>query len=465
MVLRPVSRTFPVEWAVPLAAGLATAAAVATGAIGMLTALVISVAFFAATVAPGVVLASYLALVFFKAELQPLVPIDVTVAIAAVLALQAIPLLRGATTGIRTPWLLAWLGFGGLMTLGIAYTTDQATALDVVARWWLLGVLPLVAVPRVAMSPTYLRQFVLTIAVVGLAAMLVAGASFDATSRLQLFGENTIQSARILLVVPLLGLVAFLENRRGWVWLLLPLLPIGIYLSLATASRGPVLAFAMVAAVLLLQAATRPANRLHAAAIALSAFAIPVVLVLIGTAIPETALVRFGSLVSGEASDTAVHRAGLFEIALDMFYNNPLLGSGTSSYLDETNASLGYAGTTYPHNALLQAAAELGILGVTLLACLLWGGLTRQLPQSTWWSAIRALLAFFILNAMVSGSIYEDRMLWCLLILVFAAPTWAPRDQSPREAGGTVRPQWMRTQLVSPIGSASGSPQHSGAAD
>jgi O-antigen ligase len=452
----PIGRAPVLQWTVPLASGLLMAAAAAMGFIGSLTALVIAVAYLVATVAPGVILAIYLTLVFYKAALQPIVPIDVTPAIAAVLVVQAIPLIRLGTTGIRTPWLIAWLAFGGLMTLGVFYTTDQATAIDVVVKWWLLVVLPLLAAPRIAASPTYLRQFVLTIAAVSLAAILVGGVSFDAGTRLQIFGENTIQSARVLLIVPLLGLVAFLEIRRAWVWLFIPLIPAGLFLSLATGSRGPVLAFAIVGAVLLLQAATRRANRLHAFAIGLSALAVPVALVLLGVAIPEASLDRFGSLLSGEASDTAVQRAGLFGIALDMFINNPLLGLGTSSYLGEANASLGYGGTTYPHNALLQAGAELGILGMTLLAGLLWGGLTSQHPRTTWWSAIRALLVFFMLNAMLSGSIYEDRLLWGLLIIVFAAPALAVGARASVETAETERPRWMQPALESASSSREG---------
>lgn len=462
---RPIGGNHVVGWAVPLASALIVAAAAAIGIVGSLSALVVAAAYLVATVAPGVILGLYLMLVFYKAELQPLVPLDVTPAIAAVLAVQAIPLIRLGTTGIRTPWLVAWLAFGGLMTLGVIYTTDQATAMEVVVRWWLLAVLPLLAVPRIAMSPTYLRQFVLTITAVGLAALLVGGVSFDATSRLQIFGENTILSARILLIVPLLSLVTFLEVRRGWVWLVLPVIPAGLFLSLATGSRGPVLSFVLVGAVLVLQAATRHANRLHAVAIGLSAFAVPVVLVLLGAAIPETSLDRFGSLFSGEASDTAVQRAGLFEIALDMFVRSPLLGSGTSSYLGETNLSLGYAGTTYPHNALLQAAAELGIFGATLLGFLAWGGLTRQLPRTTWWSAIRALLAFFILNAMLSGSIYEDRMLWGLLILVFAAPPGYRIVGYTPAAGRLPWAQRWRRAPTSPLEPSSSSGEGFGRAD
>lgn len=457
-------RTHPLGWTVPLASALIVAAAAAIGLVGALSALVVAAAYLVATVAPGVVLALYLMLVFYKADLQPLVPIDVTPAIAAVLTVQALPLIRLGTTGIRTPWLVAWFAFGGFMTLGVIYTTDQATAMDVVVRWWLLLVLPLLAAPRIAASPIYLRQFVLTVATVGMAAILVGGASFDAASRLQIFGENTILSARGLLIVPLLGVVAFLEVRRGWVWLILPLIPAGLFLSLSTGSRGPVLAFVVVGGILLLQAATRRRDRLHAAAIAVSAFAVPVVLVFIGAAIPETSLDRFGSLFSGEASDTAVQRAGLFEIAIDMFVRNPLLGSGTSSFLAETNAAIGYAGATYPHNALLQAAAELGIFGVTLFGFLAWGGLTRQLPRTTWWSAIRALLAFFILNAMLSGSIYEDRLLWGLLILVFAAPAWTPdRLAAPAVRGMSWAQRWRRAPLPT-LEPSSGSPDGPGQA-
>jgi len=86
----------------------------------------------------------------------------------------------------------------------------------------------------------------------------------------------------------------------------------------------------------------------------------------------STASGEFGSIVDS-ANDTNSVRYGIWQSALNMINDSPLLGSGLGSYAHNLSNE-GYAtwnlghGIKRVHNDLLELAVELGLVGVTLFA-------------------------------------------------------------------------------------------------
>ena len=74
--------------------------------------------------------------------------------------------------------------------------------------------------------------------------------------------------------------------------------------------------------------------------------------------------------VSGQAITSTSLRYEIWQTALNMFYDSPLIGTGLGSY-SQNLASEGYAtwvinNTTHPHNDLLELAVELGLIGLVI---------------------------------------------------------------------------------------------------
>jgi O-antigen ligase len=171
-----------------------------------------------------------------------------------------------------------------------------------------------------------------------------------------------------------------------------------------------------------------------------------VVVSITAPSLPALSLGRFTSLeeyvqvsLSGDPGATggetsAAARVQLFQFAVEMFEKRPLIGAGTGGFETLSPAALGPVADAYPHNAILQVAAELGLLGLVPFLGVVLIGLVRPLPGRYPGFAIRALFLFFLLNAMVSGDIFADRETLGILLLILAieAPV-AVAALSPRQ--------------------------------
>ncbi len=137
-------------------------------------------------------------------------------------------------------------------------------------------------------------------------------------------------------------------------------------------------------------------------------------------------------------------RLRLFRGAVDAFLDHPLVGTGTGTFREGDEPQ----GTrAYPHNLLLEVAAEAGVLGLAPLAfllsvvtVLLLRNLTRLTePARIILLAVLALFVYTLANAMVSGDINDNRVLFAVCGLVaglHARWSCAPTDSTV----GTGRP-------------------------
>jgi O-antigen ligase len=415
--------------------------------------------------APGLTFAAYLAIPFYKVATEPYLPIDLTIIVALVNVMQAVLFFVPSTsvTGDRSRdparrrGILIWFSLSILIVLGSLYAPAPDVAFDRALNWIMLAALPLLAAFRVASDPRFVRQFLWTLFAIGVAVTLAGlwllpQVGAWPADRLIVFGAHTIRVGQAALLVPMIGIAFVLPTSRSMVRLAcLALLPPALLVSASSGSRGPLIMVAATFALFALRAlAIRTFGRRGPFTIA--PLRIAVIGLVVGllisllqpsallTILPATATDRLSTvtdIVSGlvsqnldeSAPDTSTaDRLVAYDGAVDMFNESPIFGGGTASFASFTGASElseWTAEVAYPHNLILQFAAEYGIVGLLVLAVLLitaFRGLIAR-GRDPDWNGILVLLVFFLFSAIVSSGIIDNRTLWGLVALGIAATT------------------------------------------
>jgi O-antigen ligase len=131
--------------------------------------------------------------------------------------------------------------------------------------------------------------------------------------------------------------------------------------------------------------------------------------------LPGSAIGRALSAIVGGASGLATNgRAELWEKAFTGLSQHPLFGLGTGGFAS-INPPL-----PYPHNILLEAGVELGMVGILLVASIVFSAGRRLFGV---WRAsvgrdridaavVAALFVTALINAFVSGAIQDNKEIW-----------------------------------------------------
>ncbi|ELS3450258.1 O-antigen ligase family protein [Vibrio vulnificus] len=128
----------------------------------------------------------------------------------------------------------------------------------------------------------------------------------------------------------------------------------------------------------------------------------------------DTILARFDSIGSGGGDISLQIRFSEYERAVDSISKNIILGSGVGM----SGLILGYGDVyAYPHNILLESWMELGIIGLILVLLLYFYAstnwiLTKSSNPAFW---LGLVVLFYLINALKTGSIYEQRYLFFYL--------------------------------------------------
>jgi O-antigen ligase len=470
-------------WAV-LALSSATAAAIAVAIAGPIVAVALVVGLLALVVAiaaPGILFASYLLIAFYKGALQEFSPIDITVFLALANTAQAIPVILDPRHRVVSRVGVAlWLSLGLMVVGGVLYAPDQSLALGRAVTYWALVILAIVpAALRVGAEPRYVNQFVWAFFGMGIVTVVLGLVELSSSDRLVVLGMNTVQVGRAALLVPLLGITWVLPQRRPLASVVtLVLIPASLLVAIASGSRGPLIVFLLIGVV----GVTRHLARPHAVrwqqmgAVAALALASVVIVSVAAPNLPSLSLERFANLaefVQGSVSSdagvpggdtSAAARVQLYQFAVQTFEQRPLVGAGTAGFEALSPAALGPAADTYPHNAILQVAAEFGLLGLGLFLGVAAIGLGRRLPGRCTGVAVRAIFVFSLFNAMVSGDIFNDRETLGVLLLILAieAPRSVTAPATRLRAGEQPPPRWSVPEAArQAIGSRVGPPGES----
>jgi hypothetical protein len=362
----------------------------------------------------GLLLLAFAGYIKGMEQVANLVPIDLTLAGAAIVAAFLVP--QVLCGGVRQLWpvgvlALAWLpatlgdlsgGYGHekvtqglplvfLSIVGGGLLLNQELA----RRRWLTGT---VALGVIAVS----------------LGLLFPAADASESGVVAIDGSTTIAQGRAAgAAVVVLVLVAIVGRSHRAV-LLIGACGLGVGM-IASGSRGPVLA--AVAAVMVASFFTAQGTRWVRALV-----------VTVGVA-TATYLAYAAELIADRQmrldDDSAAARRRLWGEAWDIAGANPL-GIGWGQLIDHLSVAsvLDRAGQRqYPHNLLLEVASEGGWTAFAALVLLLGLALRIQAraergPRE---AAMLGLLLFFLVNAMVSGDLAGNRGLW---VTVGAALVW-----------------------------------------
>lgn len=184
------------------------------------------------------------------------------------------------------------------------------------------------------------------------------------------------------------------------------LLVLGLAVVGLSASRGPALALA-TAALLLVASRWRRGSRLRIAVLVATVVAAGIwVLDRLGGRL----LIRIGQLAAGELP---ARRAELYGRTLEQFLRHPFIGSGLEEQVT------GY----YPHNVLLEGFMATGVVGGLALALLLAVAsilavrLLWRAPEHGW---VSLLFIQYALAAMLSSALFMSTTMWTYLGAVLA---------------------------------------------
>lgn len=376
--------------------------------------------------------------------------------LAAITTIGAIKLDAVATLPEGLDWTMPWALMAGV-GVGIRLVTDLdprpyprtllmfaigLAALWLISTWWseaplygstkalaFLGVTGVIAIgPAVYLRANrhwwwYLGTMMALAALVSLE--LLRHAALEADSR-SAFGGSYLGSARIIGLGILMAITTVLirPGLRSWTLLVAAGVGMGLTAMLKSGARGPLLSLALTLLVLTIASRRGPASpsRRRLGWIALG-FPLGAALALL--LFPdrfETMLVRGALLVTmhGDSIDSRVERVGL---AQRLWEEAPLLGQGAGSF----NWAFGWGEKwrgAYPHNLLLEALSETGLLGGALLiGLLLWGCLAiwrlSACPAAyPWITPVTGLFCYSLLNAMVSGDLNSNRGVFASLGLL-----------------------------------------------
>lgn len=202
------------------------------------------------------------------------------------------------------------------------------------------------------------------------------------------------------------------SSSRTRVIAMMAFVPLGVSVT-ASGSRGPVLGLIAGGAILTAVTVTDTSRRRR---LLLVALAIAAGAAVAAALVPGAALDRSLSVILGGEGGglSTTGRNSLWSAAWQLFLAHPFLGAGTGGF---STISV----EAYPHNLLLETAAELGVVGLGLLGLVLVSGmiaLVRNVSSSHDRARAGLVLALFVaalVNALLSGDITANAAVWLAL--------------------------------------------------
>lgn len=138
--------------------------------------------------------------------------------------------------------------------------------------------------------------------------------------------------------------------------------------------------------------------------------------------LPQT-LLRMTVLTHDGMGDSVSVRLELYNHAITFFKHACLFGNGVGAW-PVLNGGLDIRG--YPHNIFLEILVEFGLFGLTLFLCIVFYSISFLMPLNRLGDkpiniVLLMMFCYLFLNAMVSGDIPDNRVLFACLGLMPAA--------------------------------------------
>ena len=360
------------------------------------------------------------------------VPIDLTLFFLLFsVAIGAWILVRGRLRFRRcTLMLTGCMGvFLGYCLASYYWTPSEAYAKEKLLYLWILTFWPFLAcafiisrdferLKRFAAALVFFSVWVAVESVLGYTEVAVVGQQVSA------LGGNYLGLGRVIglaaLVLLMYGIAIGRQRGRRWG----ALLAFGGYLFvlLILGGRGPLLATCLPALVprlygLRFRKGGRVAVARYTMPLAVSLVVGGLATVYFASTMVLSTLKRMTGLLTGSFGASTTIRLDMYQQALRIWGEHPFIGAGIGGW-----PVLAGGGDVkmYPHNIILEVLAELGLIGLSLL-CLLIGVAFRQfwknhdLRRSPWAMLVLLLFLNTFLNAMVTGDLTDNRIVFAFL--------------------------------------------------
>jgi O-antigen ligase len=353
---------------------------------------------------------------FFKADpLLSWVPVDLTL-LGAVLTLTAIvaALLSNSVPRGTGVVLALWATFMPMAILHADNPYGSTKTLHLVTLTLLAALAPLFLIrSRRRQEIWVLMQIALgTVLAIGTYLAPVPELPPYEIYRMALDGSNPIGDGRAagVAVVGCLSLAIAGHRRRVWLTLLGVAAAVPLFMS---GSRGPVLAAVISLAII---AALSPASgtKRFVRIFLIAAGGALTYLYVQGSTTGGAGRIA-STLLQGSDQDTSSQvRLLLWRYTSSYILGHPWgTGWGGLQYVKGFNL-LNTEGLIYPHNVLLEVTGEAGWIAGAAAIFFLWSGLRhlRAAAVDPFPVALFGIAVFFIMNAMVSGDVNDNRCMW-----------------------------------------------------
>lgn len=226
-------------------------------------------------------------------------------------------------------------------------------------------------------------------------------------------------------------------EHKAWKFILLASMVVTTVALVLTMSRGAFLGFALVNVMFLFTRRTAGAFLFALAAVTVLLFVMP-----------DSVWERLGTAFSGDFNKSSAGRTDeIWTPLLPEVWASPIWGSGLGSIMwsDAMRGGLVLL-VTHPHNAYLQAALDLGLLGTAIVIGYfvhVWRGLTKLVRDAAvsptmhgFFNGARAGLAGFLLAGVAGSSLTpvpEQAFLWLAIGMMygFLAPRRLEEEPAP----------------------------------
>lgn len=367
--------------------------------------------------------------------LQDYSPVDLTLASLVVCLILTLGAFVARKCRLQRNWMPCFVGF--TLFVPALFVTAGDNSYSVSKTRALFTICILVVISSMLLLETHSRRR----AFIGASVLLALGVSIwllvggkpdvSTTGRFQIDDANPIAMGRVASVgFVVLTLAVF--RVRGWrlAGALVGALICAVA-SVSTGSRGPLAA--AVVAIALVSLLSNPSKSRFTNLITLVLLAVAGVTAVLQFA-PSSSLERL-TAAGGGASD--MYRFAIARDTLGLPFSHPLgVGYGELiNYLSPTAISPVQGVVQYPHNIVLETAAEGGVLalaGLILMLISSWRRL-RASANDLVGQAMFGLWVFALGSALTSGDLIGNRLVWLMLGAGLALPSLS-RDHTPSKS-------------------------------
>lgn len=372
---------------------------------------------------------------YFKAGLQ--LPIDLTIFFLALSFLvfikrfiQSPKVSKSAFVPLVLFSCLVGVLLGSMFwTNSLVYSIDKTLRFMFITGWAFLGGLLLIN------NKESVKRFLLSMVLVSTAGSLMTIYLFmtnsSPTGFIALSGDNYLGAARLSGLGATLLIINYFYGENKLLSLIS--LFINVFALMATGARMPLIAFFVIFLLMTFSSVRYKKGTIFYSKNTKYVFLLAFLIFSVGSFILEsggfkTTISRLEVLFTEQNGGSSANaRIERYYTAMEMFNHNVVLGDGIGSFplsfssIDKRD---------YPHNIFLELLSELGLIGFLLFLALLltsiyritinYGG-TESKNMNIQFTVLVGIL-FTLLNALVSGDINDNRMLFTFLAVASIAP-------------------------------------------